>query len=88
MTRAIYQFLQVPPATYELTVSGLRLCHEETDNVVILMVNTPATLDVAHASWREPQTVVEVVRTAPLVNTQDASLGHAFNSDQISYLAV
>ena len=35
---------------------------------------------------RGTKTVVEVTGSAPLVNTQDASLGHAFNSDQISYL--
>ena len=51
----------------------------------ILMVNTPATLDVAmHVA--STQTILEVVSTAPLVNTQEASLGHAFNGDQISYL--
>jgi len=82
--QGVYQFLQVPPAAYSLTVtvSGFAT-KKQTD--VVLMVNTPATLDVA-MQVASTQTVLEVVSTAPLVNTQEASLGHAFNGDQISYL--
>src|ERR1700693_1265224 len=82
--QGVYQFLQVPPATYELRVSAAGFAAQTRSNVV-LMVNTPATLDVA-MQIAGSQAVVEVTASAPLVNTQDASLGHAFNSDQISYL--
>jgi len=79
-----YQFLQLPPATYELTVAAPGFATKKQTNVV-LMVNTPATLDVA-MQVASTQTILEVVSNAPLVNTQEASLGHAFNADQISYL--
>ena len=82
--QGVYQFLQVPPATYELRISAAGFAAQTRSNVV-LMVNTPATLDVA-MQIAGSQAVVEVTASAPLVNTQDASLGHAFNSDQISYL--
>jgi Carboxypeptidase regulatory-like domain len=82
--QGIYQFLQIPPATYELTVVASGFATKKQSNVV-LMVNTPATLDFP-MRVASTQTILEVVSTAPLVNTQDASLGHAFNSDQISYL--
>ena len=79
-----YQFLQVPPATYALKLSASGFATLKQSGVA-LMVNTPATLDLS-MRVAGADTVVEVTGTAPLVNTQDASLGHAFNSDQISYL--
>ncbi len=82
--QGVYQFLQVPPATYELTVNASGFAMQKQNNVV-LMVNTPATLDIA-MQVEGTKTIVEVTGVAPLVNTQDASLGHAFNSDQIAYL--
>lgn len=82
--QGVYQFVQVPPATYELKISAPGFATQKQTNVV-LMVNTPATLDIA-MRVAGTETIVEVTGTAPIVNTQDASLGHAFNSDQISYL--
>lgn len=82
--QGVYQFLQVPPATYSLTITAPGFATKKQTNVV-LMVNSPATLDIA-MQVAGTQTVLEVVSTAPLVNTQEASLGHAFNGDQISYL--
>src|SRR5579872_5967805 len=82
--QGVYQFLQVPPASYELTISAPGFAKQKRSNVT-LMVNTPATLEVA-MRVAGSETIVEVTGTAPVVNTQDASLGHAFNADQISYL--
>ena len=79
-----YQFLELPPATYELVVSvkGFALVKQTG---VQLLVASPATLNVTMQV--EGGTVtVEVAGTAPLVNTQDASLGHAFAADQIADL--
>jgi len=82
--QGVYQFLQVPPATYELVVTASGFARQKQNNLR-LMVNTPATLDIAmHVASTE--IVVDVAASAPLVNTQDASMGHAFNSDQISNL--
>lgn len=82
--QGVYQFLQVPPSTYELTASASGFTTEKKHNLV-LMVDTPATLDIS-MRVTGGEIVVEVAGTAPLVNTQEASLGHAFNSNQISYL--
>ncbi|HVI07505.1 MAG TPA: carboxypeptidase-like regulatory domain-containing protein, partial [Candidatus Binatia bacterium] len=82
--QGVYQFLQVPPATYELRVGAAGFGAQKRSNTE-LMVNTPATLDFT-LQIATTQETVEVTSSAPLVNTQEASLGHAFNSDQISYL--
>lgn len=83
-SQGVYQFLEVPPATYRLTsdASGFATL---TQANVILMVNTPAMLDLG-MQVAGAATTVEVTGAAPLVNTQDASLGHAFNALQIQDL--
>jgi hypothetical protein len=80
----IYQFLEVPPATYLLKVEASGFATEQRSNLT-LMVNTPATLDVEMQVSGQAVTV-EVTGAAPLVNTQDATLGHAFNTTQIQNL--
>ena len=54
------------------------------DNVV-LQVSLPATLDVS-MEVKGKSEVVEVTGVAPLVNTTDATLGHAFGAEQIQNL--
>ncbi|HET7439959.1 MAG TPA: carboxypeptidase-like regulatory domain-containing protein, partial [Terriglobales bacterium] len=79
-----YQFLEIPPATYLLTVAAAGFSTmKQTD--LKLMVNTPATLNVAMQVSGGTVTV-EVTGEAPLVNTTDASLGHAFGPAQIANL--
>src|SRR5260370_12663992 len=77
----VYQFLEVPPTAYTLTVtvSGFATLKEDK---VILQVNQPATLDVA-MQVKGATEVVEVTGEAPLVNTTDATQGNAFNSTQL-----
>jgi len=79
-----YQFLELPPAKYELDAIAGGFATLKM-NGIELQVNTPATvninLEVAAAS-----VTLEVSGTAPLVNTQDAGLGHAFGADQIADL--
>jgi hypothetical protein len=77
----VYQFLEVPPATYTLTVSASGFATLKQDKV-ILQVNQPATLDIP-MQVKGVTEIVEVTGAAPLVNTQDASLGHAFNTEQV-----
>jgi carboxypeptidase family protein len=77
----VYQFLEVPPATYTLTAGASGFATLKQDKVV-LQVSLPATLDIP-MQVRGTTEVVEVAGTAPLVNTQDASLGHAFNTEQV-----
>jgi hypothetical protein len=79
-----YQFLELPPATYELTVEVQGFAPQKQVGVQLL-VASPATLNVTMQVAGGTVTV-EVAGTAPLVNTQDASLGHAFGADQIADL--
>ena len=77
----VYQFVEIPPATYTMTVTGSGFATLKHDKVTLL-VNQPATLDVS-MQVRGTTEIVEVTGAAPLVNTQDASMGHAFNTEQV-----
>jgi Carboxypeptidase regulatory-like domain len=83
-SQGLYQFLEVPPAAYKLSAAATGFATVNQDNV-ILMVNTPATLDLQMQVAGQSVTV-EVTGAAPLVNTTDASLGHAFGATQIQDL--
>lgn len=79
-----YQFLEVPPATYVLTVNAAGFATLKQDKVV-LQVSQPATLNIT-LEVKGATEVVEVTTAAPLVNTTDASQGNVFNSDQLTSL--
>ncbi|HEX4785540.1 MAG TPA: carboxypeptidase-like regulatory domain-containing protein [Candidatus Sulfotelmatobacter sp.] len=76
-----YEFVQIPPATYNVSATSSGFGTARVTGVQLL-VNTPATqnfnLNVAAAAE-----VVEVQGTTELVNTQDASIGNAFESKQL-----
>jgi hypothetical protein len=80
----VYQFLEVPPATYVLTVTVAGFATIKQDNVT-LQVSQPATLDLTLQVAGATE-VVEVSGAAPLVNTTDASQGNVFNSIQLTSL--
>ncbi len=82
--QGFYQFLEVPPATYTLTIAASGFATLRVDNVRLL-VNTPATLNQT-LRVQAVSEKVEVMSEAPLVNTQDASIGHAFTTDQMTDL--
>ena len=77
----VYQFLEVPPATYTLTMTATGFATVKQDRVT-LQVSQPATLDIA-MQVRGTTEVVEVSSEAPLVNTTDATQGNVFNSTQL-----
>ena len=79
-----YQFLEVRPSTYTLTVTaaGFRTLRQSG---VQLPVATPVTDDLK-LELGSVSTMVEVSGTALTINTQDATLGTAFNQTQISSL--
>jgi hypothetical protein len=79
-----YQFLEVPPATYAVTFKAAGFGILQVGNVRLL-VNTPATLNQA-LRVQGASEKVDVMSQAPLVNTEDASLGHAFTADQMTTL--
>jgi hypothetical protein len=76
-----YQFLQITPSTYVVIVSASGFATLRRDNVT-LQVSTPATLNFT-MKVAALQQEIEVSGEAPLVNTQDASLGNAFTERQL-----
>jgi hypothetical protein len=79
-----YQFLELPPAKYDVAVDAPGFGTMKQSGVV-LEVATPATLNV-NMQVSGGTVTVEVSGTTPLVNTQDASMGHAFGAEQIADL--
>jgi Carboxypeptidase regulatory-like domain len=79
-----YQFLELPPAKYDLAANAHGFATLKQSGLE-LQVATPATLNITMQVAGGTVTV-EVSGTAPLVNTQDATLGHAFGADQIADL--
>ncbi len=78
-----YQFIQVPPSTYTLTIKAKGF--NTSTQTIELQVATPKTANVAMTVGIET-TTVDVSGEAPLVNTQDATLGNAFSNIQVKSL--
>ncbi len=79
-----YQFLELPPATYNLAVGAPGFATMEQAGIQLL-VNTPATVNVK-LQVAGGTVTVEVAATVPMINTVDATLGHAFDTQQIADL--
>jgi len=79
-----YQFPQLAPANYELTTTAHGFAAVKQTGIKLL-VDTPTTMNVTLRVAAENITV-EVAGTTPLVNTQNATLGHAFDQEQIASL--
>src|SRR2546426_2834262 len=79
-----YEFLSLPPGTYSLTVEMANFRKFEHKSIQLL-VNTPATINVTLEVGVATQ-VVEVSAQAVTLNTSDATLGTAFNENQIRQL--
>ncbi len=77
----VYQFLQVPPSLYVLTASASGFSTFREANLRLL-VNSPATVNMT-LRVQGVNVEVQVTGEAPLVNTQDASLGNAFTERQL-----
>src|SRR5580698_2868476 len=79
--QGVYQFLEIPPAKYVLTVEAPGFATVKHENVV-LQVSSPATLDFT-LKVRGSSVVVDVTAEAPMVNTTDATLGNNFTARQL-----
>ena len=79
-----YQFLQLPPATYKLTVAAPGFANVDETGIELL-VGTPSTVNV-NLQVSGGTVTVEVAGSAPMVNTVNATLGHAFDTEQIADL--
>jgi Carboxypeptidase regulatory-like domain len=76
-----YQFQDVRPRTYVLTVTAAGFATFRQDGLVLL-ISTPATRDV-QLQIATGTTTVEVQSGLEVINTQDATLGATFDSKQI-----
>jgi hypothetical protein len=79
-----YEFLALPPGTYELAVEKQNFQRYLQSNLQLL-VNSPATQDV-QLQVGSPTQTVEVSSQADTLNTTDASLGNAFSERQVKEL--
>src|SRR5579864_3101233 len=79
-----YEFLALPPGTYELAVEKQNFQRYLQSNLQLL-VNSPATQDVQFQVGSSTETV-EVSSQAEMLNTTDASLGNAFSERQVREL--
>ncbi|HYL62191.1 MAG TPA: TonB-dependent receptor [Candidatus Methylomirabilis sp.] len=79
-----YEFLALPPGTYAISISAAGFRKYESSNLQLL-VNNPATLNVTLEIGTAVQTV-EVSAQTETLNTTDASLGTAFNENQVKEL--
>jgi hypothetical protein len=79
-----YQFLQVPPGKYQVTVvaPGFKT---HVSNEVQLLINTPSTDNVTLEIGNKTESVA-VDADATTINTVDASVGNPFNNQQIQEL--
>ncbi len=76
-----YQFREVRPATYTLTVNANGFAPFRQTGLTLL-VSTPASSDI-QLQIATGTTTVEVVAGEQTINTQDATLGNTFDSQHI-----
>jgi hypothetical protein len=79
-----YQFLDVPPSAYIVTVTAQGFATLKHENVV-LQVSSPATLNLS-VQVQGGSVIIDVTGEAPQVNTQDATLGNNFDARQLTDL--
>jgi Carboxypeptidase regulatory-like domain len=78
-----YEFPQIPPAHYLITVIAQGLGSES--KTAELLVNQPATIDFK-LSMQANQVTVDVTASATTLNTTDASMGNSVGSEMIQAL--
>ncbi len=83
-TSGFYQFLQVPPGNYTVKAekAGFAILLQKN---VLLQVNLPATVELKLEVGNVSQTIA-IEAEAPPINTQDATIGNAFNETQVRQL--
>ena len=79
-----FEFLALPPGTYVLTVEKAGFKKYEQTNLQLL-VNVPTSANVV-LQVGAPTTQIEVSGQAPVINTEDATMGIAFGENQVKEL--
>jgi hypothetical protein len=79
-----FEFLALPPGTYVLTAEKAGFKRYEQTNLQLL-VNVTTSVNVV-LQVGAPTTRVEVSGQAPVINTEDATMGIAFGENQVKEL--
>src|SRR5271166_3029421 len=82
----LYQFLDVPPGSYQLSAAASGFAPYVASKVTLL-VKTPSSLNI-QLQVEGVKTSVEVAGEAPLINRTDASLGNVVEANQIDELPI
>src|SRR5262249_19137947 len=83
-----YQILQVQPGTYRIRAELTGFKTVVRDNLQ-LVVNTPLALDLKFESVGQISETVDVsAQAGPLVSTVDATMGNAFQEQQVKQLPI
>jgi hypothetical protein len=82
-----FQFSQLPPGRYNLSVSALGFGSAEK-NGLDLLVSQPETVNVSLAIASVTAEVNVTSDVQPVLNTTDATMGNAFDSTQVSSLPI
>ncbi|MBS1800505.1 MAG: TonB-dependent receptor [Acidobacteria bacterium] len=77
-----YQFSQLAPGRYELTISSQGFTTQKKTGIELL-VSQPATINVALSVATVSSDVTVSADIQPTLNTTDATLGNAFSQEQI-----
>jgi hypothetical protein len=80
-----YEFLQLPPTSYQLTVSAAGF-KTSVQTQLVLQVATLVTLNPRLTISTASETVTVTFAAAPAINTTDATIGNAFDAKQIQTL--
>ena len=83
----LYQFLDVPPGTYNLEATAKGFATYSAADVV-LVVNTPSTIGIRFQLQGTATQVTVEGAGVPLINRTDATLGNTLEEDQISELPI
>lgn len=83
-TSGVYTFTNMPPATYELTVSASGFATEKVQNIV-LQVAADRRVDVSLKVGTVSESV-NVAAAAPVLNTETASTGQVIETQEINEL--
>ncbi len=82
-----YQFRELPPGSYTVTVTANGFQQSVQSNVV-LAAETPRNLDIALTTGQESQSVTVNADEAPVLQTSDASIGSTIDGAEIQRLPI